>query len=177
MPDNPHSDKPKSNVVAILDELAARAARYHLQHIDAWLACAAVLAQAREIADHGDWLPFLKEAGIGERTAQRMLRVHRAGFKSDIVTDLGGVTSALDYLDAMDSARDHWRDWCKIAESSPHFSALETARVVQSAPDGPISGARWLEFGNACIDAMDSPDFGLAIRALIRDKAPWRRAA
>ena len=58
-----------------------------------------MLLDAREIAEHGAWLPFLAEAGIHERTARRMMVLSPAGLKSDTVSDLGGIRATLADVD------------------------------------------------------------------------------
>ena len=49
----------------------------------------AMLIEAKALCERGEWLPFLKSAGVAERTAQRWMKLHRAGFESAIVADLG----------------------------------------------------------------------------------------
>lgn len=56
------------------------------------------LIEAKELVQHGEWLPFLKQAGIPERKAQRCMTLARSNLKSDTVTDLGGITGALEFL-------------------------------------------------------------------------------
>jgi hypothetical protein len=58
------------------------------------------LIEAKSLVKHGDWLPFLKEAGTPERTAQRYIALANSGLKSDTVSDLGGIRAALDHLAA-----------------------------------------------------------------------------
>ena len=62
-----------SNATAVLAELAGRASRHHGQSVAAWMRCAAVILEARKIAQHGDWSMFLRDAGIPACTANRML--------------------------------------------------------------------------------------------------------
>ncbi len=57
-----------------------------------------LLAEAKQACPHGGWLPFLKRAGVAERSAQRWMQLHRGGLKSDLVTDLGGVVPALQFI-------------------------------------------------------------------------------
>ena len=87
-----------SNAGAVLAELAERARQSYSDSVKAWVATAYVLAEAREIATHGQWTPFLAEAGIPPRTARRMLQLARAGIKTVTVTDLGGIKSTLGLL-------------------------------------------------------------------------------
>ena len=56
------------------------------------------LIEAKSLVQHGEWLSFLKDAGIPERTAQRYLALASSGLKSDTVSDLGGIKSALAFL-------------------------------------------------------------------------------
>lgn len=57
-----------------------------------------LLCEAKEACRHGEWLPFLKRASVPERSAQRWMQLHRSGLKSDMVTDLGGVVPAMQFL-------------------------------------------------------------------------------
>lgn len=73
-----------------------------------------LLCEAKEACRHGEWLPFLKRAGVPERNAQRWMQLHRGGLKSDMVTDLGGVVSALQFL----RLRDHvGRVYAKLTDA------------------------------------------------------------
>ena len=91
-----------SNRLAHLAHVAAeqhgRYKRASAEAVTAYLAAGAALAEAKAACRHGQWLPWLKETGIPERTAQRMIRLAASGMKSDIVTDLGGVGAALAHL-------------------------------------------------------------------------------
>ena len=64
------------------------------------------LAEAKGLIGHGGWLPFLADAGVPERTAQRYMTLARSGLKSDIVSDLGGITAALRFLGLRQRAGD-----------------------------------------------------------------------
>ena len=57
-----------------------------------------LLIAAKEECQHGDWLPFLERAGLGERQAQRLMQLARSGLKSDTVSHLGGIKAALNWL-------------------------------------------------------------------------------
>ena len=89
-----------SNTGPVLAELAERAARHYSRSTESWLACADVLLEARGLAGHGEWLPFLAQAGIPARTAQRMIRLARAGIEMRHVTHLGGIATTLELLAA-----------------------------------------------------------------------------
>ena len=77
-----------SNVAPILAELAATAGRHYRQSTASWLKCAAVLLEARAIAEHGTWRPFLRQAGIPPHTANRMLDFARTGIEIRHLADL-----------------------------------------------------------------------------------------
>jgi hypothetical protein len=63
------------------------------------MAAGSTLCEAKDLCKHGEWLPFLKEAGIPERKAQRYMQLSRAGLKPDTVSDLGGIKSALRWVE------------------------------------------------------------------------------
>ena len=48
-----------------------------------------LLIQAKDACQHGQWLPFLSKAGVGERYAQRLMQLARSGLTPDTVSDLG----------------------------------------------------------------------------------------
>ncbi|RZS82062.1 DUF3102 family protein [Phyllobacterium myrsinacearum] len=63
------------------------------------------LIEAKALVGHGEWLPFLKETGVSERTAQRYMKIAKnwqaiAG-KTTSVSDLS-VNEALRLLDGRD---------------------------------------------------------------------------
>jgi hypothetical protein len=53
------------------------------------LEAGAALVEAKSLVGHGEWLPFLASTGVPERTARRYMLLHRAGFKSAMVADIG----------------------------------------------------------------------------------------
>lgn len=88
-----------------LPVLAAAIQAAHAESLAASVTAAAkaleagrALVEAKSLVRHGGWLPFLAEAGIHERTAQRLMTLAESDLKSDTVSDLGGVTSALRFL-------------------------------------------------------------------------------
>ena len=129
----------RRNSKTILAELAKRAATTYAQHIEAWVTTAYLLAEAREVAEHGQWHGFLQTAGIPERTARRMLRVARAGLKSDSVTDIGGIRAALDFLAAVDASQADWREAMQ-GYDDPQMRSW----ALQNCPDGPNTALLWV---------------------------------
>ena len=77
-----------SNATAILAEMAERARGLYDQSTASWLRCGTVLLEARAIARHGDWSMFLHDAGVPERTANRMLNFARIGIQISHLADL-----------------------------------------------------------------------------------------
>lgn len=47
------------------------------------------LIEAKSLVKHGQWLPWLKELGIPERTARRYITLARGNVKPAIVADIG----------------------------------------------------------------------------------------
>jgi len=53
------------------------------------LSAGEILVEAKGLCRHGEWGAWLKATGIPERSAQRYMLLHRAGFKSATVAELG----------------------------------------------------------------------------------------
>lgn len=119
MPTPSPTESSTSNV-ASFDDLARRFRQHHGRSIEAWLAAAETLLEARETLKHGRWGPFLEACAIGERTAQRMVRVARTGVKPDTVTGLGGITACLEYLPDLESLAE--------LEDKLHVASVEIAQ-------------------------------------------------
>ena len=100
-----------------LASLAERFRKHRRRSIKEWLAAAETLHEARQLAEHGEWLPFLDQCGVHERTAQRMLRVAESGLKCDTVSDLGGIAAALDYLKLVDDVAEAERKITSLNET------------------------------------------------------------
>lgn len=56
---------------------------------DKALQAGALLVEAKDLCAHGEWGEWLKSTGISPRSASRYMALHRAGFKSATVADLG----------------------------------------------------------------------------------------
>lgn len=79
-----------------LPALAAEARQAHAETMhhaqkaaDRALAAGAALDEAKALCAHGAWGDWLAETGIPGRTAQRYMKLHRAGCNSAIVADMG----------------------------------------------------------------------------------------
>ena len=57
----------------------------------------ALLIEAKSMLKHGEWLPWLDDAGIPVQTAQRAMKLAGYGFKNDTLSYLGGLAGALDF--------------------------------------------------------------------------------
>ncbi|WP_068301168.1 DUF3102 domain-containing protein [Pararhodobacter sp. CCB-MM2] len=82
-----------SNRLPILQNAALVAHKESAQH-SKWAAQNALkageaLAEAKGLCAHGQWAAWLAETGIPERTAQRYMKLHRAGCKSATVAEMG----------------------------------------------------------------------------------------
>lgn len=80
------------------DRIGALAARYRRasrEAAEAALAAGEALAAARAECRHGQWLPFLRRAGIAERTARNWMRLAAAELSVAAVVEAGGVRAAL----------------------------------------------------------------------------------
>lgn len=84
----------------VKDHLIAAAAAEHAA-IAAVMEAGHALIEAKAACKHSEWLPFLKEAGAPERTAQRYMRLARTGLKSDTVSDLGGVKATIEWAEGL----------------------------------------------------------------------------
>ncbi|MBB5754342.1 hypothetical protein [Prosthecomicrobium pneumaticum] len=84
-----------------------------------------LLIDAKDRCAHGEWLPFLKRAGINERTARNFMTLARSGIKPDTVADLGGIRAALEHL-----ARE--RAEAAIREESAELKAEEAVLQAEN---------------------------------------------
>jgi hypothetical protein len=92
------------------------------------------LTDAKRIAGHGNWLPWLeREFGWTEKTAQRFMQVHDAAIKNDKLSDLNLPVSGL-YLLAQPSTPDEARDEVITrTEGGEALSVADVARTVDEA--------------------------------------------
>ena len=132
---------------------------------------AATLVEARELSEHGEWMPWLEKTGIPERTAQRMMQLARAGIKSDTLTVLGAsriiellagnaqkvigkvwaegdppITGdeAVRMANFGESAKEIWKEFWDVAceEGDPEFKD----RMIRAIPDGYPSARTWVNW-------------------------------
>ncbi|MBB5755139.1 hypothetical protein [Prosthecomicrobium pneumaticum] len=94
--------EPLSNALADLAEQVKLANEQFLlarrTTAESALRAGGLLIDAKDRCAHGEWLPFLKRAGINERTARNFMTLARSGIKPDTVADLGGIRAALEHL-------------------------------------------------------------------------------
>lgn len=96
------------------------------------------LTDAKAIAGHGNWLPWLeKEFGWGERTARNFMQVHELASKSAKFADLTVDASSL-YLLAAPSTPDEVRDHVEQLVGGKHVDATQlrltvAARQIQAS--------------------------------------------
>ncbi len=92
-----------------------------VESAELYLEAGRLLIEAKAECTHGDWLPFLEMTGVHERQARRLMQLARSGLKSDTVSDLGGVTAALEYLAEKKQSEpedDIWK-WAEDRASGP----------------------------------------------------------
>ncbi len=102
---------------------------------DAAIVIGRSLVEAKGMVAHGEWLPFLKQAGIHERTAQRLMAladaIAESNLKSDIVSDLGGVTPTLRFLALRKQALQAFQDWdAALRDGDDGWGSAPAARVL-----------------------------------------------
>jgi hypothetical protein len=119
----PGEDRLTNSLTAIADDLrrandaAEQAERDAVTHA---LDAGRLLCEAKEQCGHGHWLPFLARAGVPERKAQRLMKLHRGRLSSDTVSLLGGVNPALTFL----AHRSRGMEFFALAEKAAiHFEA------------------------------------------------------
>ena len=124
---------PLSNRLAVLAAQARTAFGDYVQSRRnarrGFLVVGGLLSEARGSARRGEWGPFLVEAGIGERTATNMIRLHRGGWTGETLEAAGGVRAALD----VQAARD--RLACEVEEEGQG----EAAEALQDSPDAFVA--------------------------------------
>ncbi len=124
-----------------------------------------LLAEAKEACRHGGWLPFLKRAGVAERSAQRWMKLHRTGLKSDTVSDLGGPVRALSVVKQFEDWVDDLAGKCREyaasesveaepaakAANTPHLSAAKSvnSRYLRTRETTKKTPAEWAEIISA----------------------------
>jgi hypothetical protein len=81
----------------------------HKESVTKALEAGRLLVAAKADCKHGEWLPFLKRAGVPERKAQRLMQIAESNLKSDTVTDLG-ISGALRFLQLRERAVRHFED-------------------------------------------------------------------
>ena len=133
-----------SNADAVLFAMAEQAGRlFRKSNADA-LSCGRLLLQAREIAEHGAWLAFLRDVGMTARTAQKYMRVARYVGDCSAKCALGahlGINRTLDILRASDRVMAAWRKACVDDPAND--------RLVQKPPGCALTGIVW------CVEPED----------------------
>ena len=88
----PGADVNSNRLVALAADIKAEHSRQlvDVRAIgDRAIAIGNMLIEAKATVSHGGWLPWLAGTGLGERTAQRYMRLVTHGIKSDTVSDMG----------------------------------------------------------------------------------------
>ena len=122
----------KSNSQSELDRLADVVLVHRRSSLKEWWTAAEALSEARKLAEHGQWLPFLQRAEVDRRTASNMIRVLDSGLELATVSHLGGVRAALEYLKiAQPLADEHWRSLIDL-----EYAKWKWSHIFKVKPDG-----------------------------------------
>lgn len=131
-----------------LPEIAANVSQLHgeieghlYQASQKALMAGEALAEAKRLVAHGQWSKWLSGTGVGERMAQRYMRLHRLGINSDTVSDLGGISAAL-----------KWASELRLPKKGEILIA--SADDCDPDGDGPL-GFVWLDGHAFHVAAMD----------------------
>ena len=121
----------------------------------AYLTAGGLLSEARDSTKRGEWGRFLAEAGIEERTATNMIRLHRGGWTDEAIEAAHGIRAALDVQAVRDrlasegtavesdEAGEALRDspgaftaFCSARDSAPADVAAAVASSLDPDPGG-----------------------------------------
>jgi hypothetical protein len=94
-----------------------------------WLLC-----KAKAICAHGDWLPFLSQAGVHKRQAQRLMQIAASGLEMRHVSLLGGIKATCEFLSSwrmptFDEAMFITREF---TDTPPDPQSIEAAYIWES---------------------------------------------
>ena len=117
---------------------AYRACMHHAgEAVAHYLKTGKILLAAKARAKHGEWLPFLEDAAIPQRTARNMMLLAKSGIKSATVADLGGIVKALEWT-SQQSYRDKLREHCMGILKDAGIHSPVAPAISAPAPDGVI---------------------------------------
>lgn len=130
-------------------ELVAASDALASQSIEKALEAGHLLIAAKTECKHGEWLPFLKRAGVGERKAQRLMKLAASGLNPSAVTGFGGIRAALEFLARRRLPKAH-EGLCITPHSSMEnpFEAFEAAFIWPSRSAGFFHGAYFADDGS-----------------------------
>jgi Protein of unknown function (DUF3102). len=121
----------RGDIACALKEASEAAALATQRFMDA----GAALNEAKSLCAHGEWLPFLRDIGIHERTAQRYMKLAAGRLKPDFVSDLGGVAAALQFLSYRDAAMRHFDDAEAAAKAHDAGEEVDLLSPIERAMD------------------------------------------
>ena len=132
----------------LADEVRAAEATIHRsteQSRVAFLTAGALLVEAKDICRHGEWLTFLKRAGVSRQRAAEMMKVARAGLQMPELRTLGGIRAALKYPESdLRSFAEKSRELDVLKAEAVNLRAERDALWQELAGDSP-EGLEWLE--------------------------------
>ena len=111
--------------------------RFHnAARLEAAITVGGLLLEMRTALKHGEFGPYVAGLDIEERTARNWIAVARTGFKSETVSDLGGLKAILAAL----SGRQHPINRIAAETYAEHCPADETALVRDLADSMAATG-------------------------------------
>jgi hypothetical protein len=100
------------------------------------------LTVAKDIAGHGNWLPWLdREFGWAEQTARNFMQVHTLSGKSPNFGDLNLPVSGLYLLAAPSTPEEAQQEIIARAESGETLSVADVRRIIDDARAGDAAAS------------------------------------
>ena len=109
--------------------------------IEAAMNCGRLLIQAQRKVEHGDWAGLLEQTSLRPRTAQKWMRLARAGVTPYAVWKLGGLESVGEWLGRMLAIYN--RPYSHHYAPGDHDPELDPAGCVFADPDDGDAGCEW----------------------------------
>ncbi len=119
-----------------------------------------LLCEAKELCQHGEWMPMLARSGVGDRWARRLMQITRSGLKADTVTVLG-IKGSLEDLTAR---RLPGKGECLLVSEKGWTDGDERPPLACISPSVKHPGF----FDIAGLDLVAEPPVGFNLRKPIR---------
>ena len=134
------------------------------------------LIRAKDLCGHGEWLPFLEQAGIHERNAQRMMRYVRLVGEADDVQALPSVYSVLgkdkrDTYQAVENLVDAIKDGMQLLDQALNFLVDndEAAAAIRLAASILRNITKWMDEKKGTIKPDKLSDLAKGVSNALKD--------